>query len=646
MDSRASAVTEILLVQPEASAGTRLRTVLTARSESESISEVSDPRAAVRAARQLRPDIVVLSVGLTEVTDNDVMGKLRGVAPLARIVMHANGTSTVAPGSTKWLTRMIAAVAEHKNPPTLEARLELPGNPSSVPLARTLVTQLLSQGQTEEFVGSAALLTTELVANAVRHVPGPCALELTRRGSLLRMAVVDNGPGTPSLENLSTLAHGGRGMHIVSSLSTAWGVDRFADGGKAVWAEMESRADERPAYDSQPAAQMQIAEAQAAAADLRVLLESLLDRLEVDVVTLLRFDAASDHLVTMLTVSEQSVSVGQHRVPVGRGLAGRVAEARTPITLDDVADDDLLNPVLYEMGVRSVMALPLLAGNRLLGVLKVGTRHAHHFSAKNVEQAEALAVEIIGGLDAYDAAEERSAATALQRSLVPQKLPLLDGLQLAGRYVPGEGGVSGDWYDVFELPDGRVGLVMGDVAGHGLAASVVMGRLRSALRAYALEYDDPADVLARLDAKIFHFEPGAMATAIYAVTEPPFDQVRIASAGHFRPILANPGQAPTQVDIPISLPLGVQPTCERSSASVQFGGDSTLVLFTDGLIERRSTTTTRGADVFASIDSALAELSQAIRSGPADKVCSRILDSMLTVEPPGDDVALLVVRRH
>jgi putative methionine-R-sulfoxide reductase with GAF domain/anti-sigma regulatory factor (Ser/Thr protein kinase) len=639
-------VTEILLVQSEAAAGTRLRTALGPRSEPESISEVPNPRAAVKAAKQLRPDIVVLSVELNDVIENGVMGQLRGVAPTARIVMHANDASTVAPGSTQWLSRMVDAVADKRNPPTLEARLELPGDPSSVPLARDAVTQLLRQGQTEAFVDSAALLATELVANAVRHVPGPCALELTRRGSLLRMAVVDSGPGTPSLENLGTLAFGGRGMHIVSSLSTAWGVDHFEAGGKAVWAELETPAEASPAIAPQTTSQREIAQAQAAEADLRVLLANVLERLEVDVVTVLRFDAASDHLVTMLTVSEHSVSIGQHRVPVGRGLAGRVAETRTATTLEDISNDDLLNPVLYELGVRSVLALPLLASERLLGVLKVGSCRPRRFSADDMERAEALAIEVIGGLDAHDAAEERSAATALQRSLVPQKLPLLDGLQLAGRYVPGEGGVSGDWYDVFELPDGSVGMVMGDVAGHGLAASVVMGRLRSALRAYALECHDPAEVLRRLDAKIFHFEPGAMATAIYAVTQPPFDEVRIASAGHFLPILAEPGRVPTQVDIPVSLPLGVEPTCERTSAPVQFGDDSTLVLFTDGLIERRSTSTTRGADVFASIDSALAELSRAIRPGAADKVCSRILDSMLTIEPPGDDVALLVVRRR
>ncbi len=385
--------------------------------------------------------------------------------------------------------------------------------------------------------------------------------------------------------------------------------------------------------------------APAAEADLRAVLGEVLSRLGVDVVTVLRFDPASDHLVTLVTVSEHRVSSGPHRVPFGRGLAGRVAANRSPIALDDVGDDDLLNPALRALGIRSVMAIPMVAGNHLVGVLKVGTRRPRRFNEEDSSRAAELAEVIIQAIDAYDAADERSAAAALQRSLVPHTLPTLDGLEFAGRYVPGYGGASGDWYDVFPLPGGRVGMVMGDVAGHGLGASVVMGRLRSALRAYALEHDDPAEVLRRLDAKIHHFEPGAMATAIYAVTEPPFDEVCVTSAGHLLPIMVAPGNTPAPVNIPVGMPLGVQPSCERTSASIGFPRQSDLVLFTDGLIERRATSTARGGEVFESVDSALDELCRAIEQGAADSVCSRVLDSMLTIEPPSDDVALLVVRR-
>lgn len=382
-----------------------------------------------------------------------------------------------------------------------------------------------------------------------------------------------------------------------------------------------------------------------AEAGLRELLRHVAEKLDVDVVTVLGVDPAADHLVTLFTVSTPEVSSGHHRVPFGQGLAGQVAAQRVTIAHEDVGDDDQVNPALLSLGITSVVALPLVRGRRLLGVLKAGSRRRRRFSPEDLDRAEVLAGDVSDALDAYVAAGERSAAVALQRSLVPHRLPELEGLQMAGRYVPGRGGVSGDWYDVFELPGGRVGMVMGDVVGHGLAASVVMGRLRSALRAYALEYDDPAVVLSRLDAKIHHFEPEAMATAVYAVAEPPFDTVRIASAGHFRPIRASAGDRAAQVEVPVSLPLGVDPSTPRTSAEVDLAGPTSLVLFTDGLVERRSTSTPRAAEVFGSIDSALAELCSLVGPEDAEVVCARVVDTMLTLEPPGDDVAVLVVRR-
>ncbi|MPY85954.1 MAG: SpoIIE family protein phosphatase, partial [Actinophytocola sp.] len=113
---------------------------------------------------------------------------------------------------------------------------------------------------------------------------------------------------------------------------------------------------------------------------------------------------------------------------------------------------------------------------------------------------------------------ERAAATALQRSLLPARLPSVPGGELAARYVPGgEAGVGGDWYDVFTLPSGRLGVVIGDVVSHGLRAAVIMGRMRSALRAYALETEDPAVVLEKLDRETGNFEPGVMATVGFAI---------------------------------------------------------------------------------------------------------------------------------
>lgn len=379
---------------------------------------------------------------------------------------------------------------------------------------------------------------------------------------------------------------------------------------------------------------------------LREALRRVRATLGVDVVTVLRLDAVSRHLVTVLTESATRMPPVHHRVPLGRGLAGRVAHSRRPIALSEMAEDALVNPVLLQLGVRSVLAVPVLHEGRLTAVLKMGTIEQTEFDTDTVERAQALAAEVSDALEEYFAADERAAAAALQRSLVPSRLPHIEGLDFSGRYIPGEGGVSGDWYDVFALPDGRVGLVMGDVAGHGLPASVVMGRLRSALRAYALEYDDPAQVLSHLDAKIIHFEPGAMATAVYAITEPPFTQISMASAGHFLPIHVTAEGAAHQVEVPVGLPLGVDSALPRASGDVHLEPGDALLLFTDGLVERRSHSTPHSATVFGSIDSALETLTRLLGPGDADAQASRVLDAMLTIEPPGDDVAVLVVRRE
>jgi phosphoserine phosphatase RsbU/P len=378
---------------------------------------------------------------------------------------------------------------------------------------------------------------------------------------------------------------------------------------------------------------------------LREVVASVRERLDVDVLTVLQLDLGSHHLVTVVTESATRVPPAHHRVPVGEGLAGRVASTGAPIALEEVGDDDLVNPALLDLGVRAVLGVPVLHEGRVTGVLKAATFERHVFGPDEIALAQDAALEIGAALEEYYDADDRAAAAALQRSLVPTQLPAIPGLELAGRYIPGQGGVSGDWYDVFALPGGHVGMVMGDVAGHGLPASVVMGRLRSALRAYALEYIDPAEVLTHLDAKIMHFEPGAMATVVYAVSEPPYRSIRIACAGHFLPIHVAAGGEISQVDIPVDLPLGVDLDFARSSGTLEIGPGSSLVLFTDGLVERRSTSTARGADVFETIDTALVQLRRLLGPGSAETMASRVLDSMLTIEPPSDDVALLVVRR-
>jgi anti-sigma regulatory factor (Ser/Thr protein kinase)/CheY-like chemotaxis protein len=239
VSSATPSVKGILLVQTADAGGARLRAALSERPELEVIDEVSDTHAAVESSERLQPGVVVMDVGLKDVAGNGVLRSLRRVAPAARIVLHARAADVEAPGGERWIGRLVDVVLDPEHGAVLEARLELPDEPRSVTMSRAFLAELLGQWELEEFVAAAALLMSELVANAVRHVPGPCALELTHHADVLRVAVADTGAGMPDLQVLGTSDLGGRGLHIVTSLSTAWGVDQLDDGGKLVWAELD-----------------------------------------------------------------------------------------------------------------------------------------------------------------------------------------------------------------------------------------------------------------------------------------------------------------------------------------------------------------------------------------------------------------------
>ena len=192
----------------------------------------------------------------------------------------------------------------------------------------------------------------------------------------------------------------------------------------------------------------------------------------------------------------------------------------------------------------------------MIGVLHVGSLTPRRFTGADVGLLQLAADRAATTVQSINTRADRIAAAALQRSLLPSALPAVAGAELAARYVPGSGGVGGDWYDVFRLPSGQLGVVMGGVAGSGLPAAVIMGRMRSALRAYALETRDPAEVLDRVDAKVQHFEPGALATVLYAVIEPTLDRMRVCLAGHFAPLIARPGRRAESADVPPGLMIG------------------------------------------------------------------------------------------
>jgi phosphoserine phosphatase RsbU/P len=368
---------------------------------------------------------------------------------------------------------------------------------------------------------------------------------------------------------------------------------------------------------------------------LTELLGRLKDILLVDTAALLLLDPRHEQLIATAAAGlEEEVRQGV-RIPVGQGFAGRIAAERRPVILNQVDHNTVLNPLLLGKGIQSVLGVPLVAGGTLLGVLHVGSVTTRRFTAQDTELLQLAANRAATAVQSMMARDDQIAVTALQRSLIPSALPVVRGAEMAGRYIPGRGVVGGDWYDVFVLPSGALGLVIGDVAGSGLAAGVVMGRMRSALRAYALETLDPAEVLDRLDRKMQHFEPGAMATVMYVVIDPDLSRAHIASAGHLPPILAIPGRPAAPAWIPANLMIGVIPGTQRQVTTVDIAPGTVLCLYTDGLIERRDQL----------IDDGLARLCQVVSAQPADAGCAAVMAALVGSEPVRDDTALLIFRR-
>ena len=283
-----------------------------------------------------------------------------------------------------------------------------------------------------------------------------------------------------------------------------------------------------------------------------------------------------------------------------------------------------------------MMGVPMVAGGRVIGVMHVGSLTPREFTSQDAELLQLAADRAATAVQSRAVHDDRVAAAALQRSLLPTALPVVPGAEMAARYVPGQGVVGGDWYDVFVLPSGELGVVTGDVAGSGLPAAVIMGRMRSALRAYALETMDPAEVLGRLDRKMHHFEPGALATVMYAVFDRALDRVHIASAGHLPPVMATAEHAGELADIAGGLMIGVDPAVRRRVTTVKVPPGALLCFYTDGLVERRE----------FSIDEGMGRLCRAVTAEAPDAACASVMGAMVGADPAPDDIALLIFRRE
>ena len=328
-----------------------------------------------------------------------------------------------------------------------------------------------------------------------------------------------------------------------------------------------------------------------------------------------------------------------------------------------------------DIGLRSVVAAPLIARGELLGVFSLALsgltkRHEQYYDADDRDFLGAVASRVAVAIDnALLFEEERRTALAFQTSLLPQELPQLDGLEVACRYVPakplvthGQGiqtQVGGDWYDIIPLSAGRVGIVIGDVEGRGARAAAVMGQLRAALRAFAQDEKSPADIMRKLDEWCRSLAPAdeagvplagdpPTASCIYMIYDAWSRELTFANAGHDAPLLISGGQSQQLEFRHKGVLLGVRgkgirglPTYKEQTIVVPPG--AILVFFTDGLTDRR--TRADGAGHYTEAE-AVEMLQHAVRaaaaSGDADAVATAAEFAV-----PGDiddDMAILVVR--
>ncbi|MEA2366781.1 MAG: hypothetical protein QOI32_2293 [Thermoleophilaceae bacterium] len=328
----------------------------------------------------------------------------------------------------------------------------------------------------------------------------------------------------------------------------------------------------------------------------------------------------------------------QSGAPVELGSAlEQVVERAVPVTIHELPQGGAFDPDLESAGVASLMASPLFVKGRLAGVVEVGACAARRFTLED-ESLLVLMADRAGLAIEHARAYERELSNVemLQRSLLPDRLPQLDGIQIAARYMPGGADVGGDWYDAIPLEGGRVGIAMGDVVGHGIGAAALMGQLRHAMRAYALEGHSPAGVLDRLDRVVRSLEGGQMATLLYLVMEPDHGTARFASAGHVPPLAISPEGEADYLDTAPNPPLGVFESPEHAEVTVQLDPGSTIVLYTDGLVEERGVSIDNGLDAL--------RLAASQDACHPDELCDRLVDAMLAIHPANDDIAVLALR--
>jgi serine phosphatase RsbU (regulator of sigma subunit)/anti-sigma regulatory factor (Ser/Thr protein kinase) len=386
----------------------------------------------------------------------------------------------------------------------------------------------------------------------------------------------------------------------------------------------------------------QITDSALAFMSLEQMLSELLDRirrgLEADTAAVLLLDEDRDVLVARAARGlEEEVRQGV-QVPVARGFAGRVAAQRRPVVIEDLSRAEVVNPILRQKGIRSLLGVPVQVEGRLIGVLHVGTLVHRAFDDDDIALLQLAADRAAIAIDRAQLTEQRAVTEIMQRTLLPDALPQVPGVRFSAKYLPADSGVriGGDWYDVLQLANGRLALVIGDVVGRGVLAASVMSEIRTALRAYLAEGHELPVVMALLNDMLVSMERRRSATAAIVELDLERGELQIVSAGHLPALLIGPDGAPTLLEHRGGPPLGVTTGTEYPIARFQFDAGSALLLYTDGLVERRG----------ESIDEGLSRLAEAGRraaAGEESSFADRVYRALIDETVLDDDMALLAI---
>jgi len=375
------------------------------------------------------------------------------------------------------------------------------------------------------------------------------------------------------------------------------------------------------------------------------LLERLRAVTEADAATLLLIDRTGTALVEHSTVG---IATDQHEavpIPIGAGIAGAIAARRAPLVVRDIAAHEVVRSWL-STHMRSLMGAPLIHGDRITGVVHVSSTQHGRFDQDDVDVIELAASRIASALEQALLHDSRSAmAHALQRSLLPLRLPVIEGIDLAASYHaygPNDQ-VGGDFYDVFPHGHGGWGIVVGDVAGKGPDAAAIMSLAAHSVRALARNESEPSTVLRALNETILSDErvPAdrfVTACLMRLCTDGGRATLSVCSAGHPLPLILRADGRIESVGQPGTL-IGILGDPTLVDQDMDLGPGDSLVAFTDGLVERRE----------RSYDDGLDELRQVLRGcadAAADAILATLERTLIVERPVEDDVVIVVISKR